>query len=213
MTSSDYLKDIKEIKQLMNKSSRFISLSGLSGIMAGIYALIGAWFARQELGMAYAARNNEYIYGGRSVWTEDITFKLLAIAAIVLCLAIVTGIILTQRKARKNGEKIFDKAALKLLINFLIPLTTGGVFTLILLQKGIVGLVAPTTLIFYGLACVNASKYTFGHVKYLGFANIILGLIATQYIGYGLYFWAVGFGIFHIIYGGFMYILLERTAK
>jgi len=128
-------------------------------------------------------------------------------------LAIITGIILTQRKARKNGETMFDKTAIKLLINFLIPLGTGGIFALIILQKGYVGLIAPITLIFYGLACVNASKFTVGHVKYLGFANIILGLIATQYIGYGLYFWAVGFGVFHIIYGGLMYILLERTSK
>lgn len=212
MTSSDYLKDIKEIKHLMNKSSRFISLSGLSGIMAGVYALAGAWFADLELLNAYELRKNSNEWHA-SVLTDDITFRLMTIAAIVLFLAIVTGIILTQRKARKNGEKIFDKTALKLLINFLIPLATGGIFSLVLLQNGIVWLVAPTTLIFYGLACVNASKYTFGHVKYLGYANIILGLISSQYIGYGLYFWAVGFGIFHIIYGGLMYILIERTAK
>ncbi|WP_298422785.1 hypothetical protein [uncultured Kordia sp.] len=212
MTSSDYLNDIKEIKNLMNKSSRFISLSGLSGIMAGVYALIGAWFARQELGKLYATKR--YLYeGGSYAGSNDITIKLLAIAAIVIILAIVTGIILTQRKARRNGEKIFDKSAIKLLINFLIPLATGGVFALIILQKGYVGLIAPVTLIFYGLACVNASKFTLGHVKFLGFANITLGLIATQYIGYGLYFWAIGFGLFHIIYGGLMYILVERTAK
>ncbi|MBC8756005.1 hypothetical protein H2O64_15110 [Kordia sp. YSTF-M3] len=212
MTSSDYLNDIKEIKNLMNKSSRFISLSGLSGILAGIYALIGAWFARQEIMSAYNV-NNRFLEGGRYTETSDVTTKLLVIAAIVILLAIVTGIVLTQRKARKNGEKMFDKAAFKLLINFLIPLVTGGVFALIILQKGLVGLIAPVTLIFYGLACVNASKFTLGHVKYLGIANIILGLIATQYIGYGLYFWAVGFGVFHIVYGGLMYILIERTTK
>ncbi len=208
MTSSDYLNDIKEIKNLMNKSSRFISLSGLSGIMAGIYALIGAWFARQEIGKVYGLKR-----GTQYISSNEITIKLLAIAAIVIILAIVTGIILTQRKARKNGEKIFDKTAIKLLINFLIPLGTGGILALIILQKGFIGLIAPITLIFYGLACVNASKYTLGHVKYLGFANIILGLIATQYVGYGLYFWAIGFGVFHIIYGGLMYLLIERTAK
>ena len=111
MTSSDYLKDIKEIKHLMNKSSRFISLSGLSGIMAGIYALVGAWFAKQELlglkGRKYESRLLESYEG-----SDPVVFKLLAIAAIVLFLAVVTGIILTQRKARKNGEKIFDKTAL-----------------------------------------------------------------------------------------------------
>lgn len=212
MTSSDYLNDIKEIKNLMNKSSRFISLSGLSGIMAGTYALIGAWFARQELLKVYQVKDHLY-ENGRYTSSSDVTLKLLAIAAIVLFLTIITGIILTQQKALKNGEKIFDRTAIKLLINFMIPLSTGGIFALIILQKGFVGLVAPITLIFYGLACVNASKFTFGHVKYLGFANIILGLIATQYVGYGLYFWAIGFGIFHIIYGALMYLLVERTAK
>ncbi|WP_046757328.1 hypothetical protein [Kordia jejudonensis] len=208
MTSSDYLNDIKEIKNLMNKSSRFISLSGLSGIMAGIYALIGAWFARQEIGKVYGLKR-----GTAYVSSNEITIKLLAIAAIVIILAVVTGIILTQRKARKNGEQIFDKTAIKLLINFLIPLATGGILALIILQKGFIGLIAPITLIFYGLACVNASKFTLGHVKFLGFANIILGLVATQYVGYGLYFWAIGFGVFHIIYGGLMYVLVERTTK
>ncbi|MEM6686654.1 MAG: hypothetical protein AAF617_12805 [Bacteroidota bacterium] len=212
MTSSDYLKDIKEIKDLMNKSSRFISLSGLSGIMAGVYALAGAWFAHKELLQVYEIQNTVPLTEA-SMLTSGIAFKLMAIAAIVLFLAVITGIVLTQRKARKNGERIFDKTAVNLLINFLIPLAAGGAFTFVLLQNNIAGLVAPATLIFYGLACVNASKYTVGHVKYLGYANIILGLIATQYIGYGLYFWAIGFGIFHIIYGGFMYILLERTAN
>jgi hypothetical protein len=201
MTSSDYLNDIQEIKNLMNKSSRFISLSGLSGIMAGVYALIGAWFAHREITFAYASRNTNPAMNSY-VGPDILTVKLLVIAASVILLAIVTGIILTQRKARKNGEKMFDKSAIKLLINFLIPLATGGIFALIILQKG-----------YIGLACVNASKFTVGHVKYLGLANIILGLIATQYIGYGLYFWAIGFGVFHIIYGGLMYILLERTSK
>lgn len=208
MTSSDYLNDIKEIKNLMNKSSRFISLSGLSGIMAGIYALIGAWLAHREILKVHDLQRDM-----RYISSNEITIKLLAIAAMVIILAIVTGIILTQRKARKNGEQIFDKTAIKLLINFLIPLGTGGIFALLILQKGFVGLIAPITLIFYGLACVNASKYTLGHVKFLGYANIILGLVATQYVGYGLYFWAIGFGIFHIIYGGLMYVLIERTAK
>ncbi|WP_046744997.1 hypothetical protein [Kordia zhangzhouensis] len=212
MASSDYLNDIKEIKHLMNRSSRFISLSGLSGVMAGIYALIGAWFAKQELAKA-ALNKIDMRTGHYEATTSEVTFNLLLIATIVVVLAIVTGIFLTQRKAKKNNEKMLDKSAIKLLVNFLIPLITGGIFTLVILQRGLVGLVAPTTLIFYGLACVSASKFTYGHVKYLGFSNIILGLIATQYIGYGLYFWAIGFGIFHIVYGTWMYILLEQNTK
>ena len=111
------------------------------------------------------------------------------------------GIFLSTRKAKKNNQKIWDLQTKRLLINLLIPLITGGIFCLILLFNGYVGIIAPLTLIFYGLALVNASKYTLKEVRSLGIAEIILGLIATYFIGYGLLFWSVGFGLLHIIYG------------
>ena len=91
-----------------------------------------------------------------------------------------------------------------------ISVFAGGLFCLVLLQYGIVGLVAPATLIFYGLALLNASKFTIGDIKYLGIANVFIGLIASQFVGYGLYFWALGFGIFHIIYGVILYNKYDR---
>jgi len=131
----------------------------------------------------------------------------------VAVLSIATGIILTVRKATRNHDKIWDSSTKRLLINFSIPLITGGVFILVLLDYGMIGLIAPCTLIFYGLSCINASKYTIGTIRYLGIAEIVLGLIATQFIGYGLYFWAVGFGVFHIIYGTFMYFKHDQTIS
>jgi hypothetical protein len=44
----------------------------------------------------------------------------------------------------------------------------------------------------------------------LGICEIGLGLIASIYMGYGLLFWAVGFGVLHIIYGIVMYMKYER---
>lgn len=204
MEAKKYLDDLSEIKNMMNRSSRFISLSGLSGILAGIYSLVGAFFANNLLNNGNY-RSSTYIdaYG-------QLKIKLIFIAVSVIVLAIITGIILTSIKAKKANEKVWDTTSKRLLINFFIPLITGGVFTFILIQKQIFGLIAPITLIFYGLACVNASKYTLGDVRYLGVLNIIIGLIATQYIGYGLYFWALGFGVLHIIYGGMMYIKHDR---
>ena len=205
MDDKNYLKDITEIKDMMNKSSRFISLSGLSGILAGIYALIGAYLAY------FILDNYNYLSDLRNPMNKDeIQFKLIVIATIVALLSIVTAFLLTKKKAKQDGTKIWDTTTKRLLFNFLVPLFTGGIFSLIILNQGFYSFVAPATLIFYGLALFSASKYTFGNVKYLGIAEIILGLISMNFIGYGLYFWAIGFGILHIIYGTLMYFKYEK---
>lgn len=209
MENEKYLKDLSEIKNMMNRSSRFISLSGLSGVFAGCYALIGAIAAKILLN-----RNDSVYNSYSSVSSNDLNsnlvIELTVIAIAVLILAIVTAIFLTTRKAKQNHQKIWDNTSKRLLINFFAPLIAGGMFCLVLLQYGLIGLISPAMLIFYGLALIHASKYTFGDLKGLGYANVILGLIATQFIGYALYFWAVGFGIFHIIYGIWMYNKYDR---
>jgi hypothetical protein len=200
MTQKNYLKEISEIKSIMNKSSRFISLSGLSGILAGIYALIGVTIA------IYILRNYKNSDSGVSlIPISYLEFIFIAIALVVLISSILTALILSAKKAKKSGEKLWDATSKRLLINFSIPLFTGGFFSLVLYQNNLIGLIAPSTLIFYGLACLNASKYTLGDIRYLGIVNIVLGLIATQFIGYGLYFWGIGFGVLHIIYGTVLY--------
>ncbi|KIC02020.1 membrane protein [Flavobacterium sp. JRM] len=196
-----YLQDITEIKNMMNKSSQFISLSGLSGIMAGIYALIGAHIANGLI----ESHSSYY------VTLESKTFKLIVLTAfLVLLFSIITAAILTVSKAKKQGEKIWNSTSKRVLINFLIPLVTGGIFGLLLLRNGYYGLIGPVTLLFYGLACVNASKYTLRDVRYLGITIIILGLISTEFSGYALEFWALGFGVCHIIYGSVMYFKYDR---
>jgi hypothetical protein len=204
MTNKKYLDDLNEIKNLMNRSSRFLSLSGLSGILAGVYALIGAFIARNLL------NKQPVIRADYSAAVAPLMFQLMIIALVVLVATLVTAFLLTRQKAIKNNEKIWDVTTKKLLISFLIPLVTGGVFGLNLLNQGFYGLVAPITLIFYGLSLINASKYTLDTVKYLGYSEIIVGLAATAYIGFGLYFWAVGFGLLHIIYGSFMHLKERR---
>lgn len=206
MENEKYLNDISEIKNLMNKSSRFISLSGLSGILAGVYALIGAWFAYKTI---YFDTSTMGAYRDLII-LDDAVIRLLLIATSVLVLSIVTGIILSIRKAKKSHEKVWNTASKRLVINFMIPLATGGFFIIFLIEKNMLGLVAPLTLIFYGLACVNASKYTLGDVRYLGITMIALGLLSTWFLGYGLLFWAIGFGGCHILYGSLMYFKHER---
>ncbi|WP_395046218.1 hypothetical protein [Flavobacterium sp.] len=201
MENKDYLKDIQDIKQMMSQSTQFISLSGLSGILAGIYALIGAFYVN------YLIEKHQGYY----ITLESYTFELIVLTAfVVLVASLVTAYIMTVNKAKKVGENMWNTSSKRLLINFAIPLFTGGIFALLLLRHGYYGLIAPITLLFYGLACVNASKYTLRDVRYLGITEIILGLLAVEFSGYGLYFWVLGFGVCHILYGGMMYYKYDR---
>ena len=193
---------LTEIKFLMERSSRFISLSGLSGVMAGIYALAGVGAAYYYVYRKIAVSNATYDRG-------DTTF-LLTDAAIVLILAVSTGIFLTTRKAKKDGNSLLDSSAKKLIINLCIPLVAGGFFCLAFLFYGNAFYVIPAMLVFYGLALVNASKYTRDDVRSLGMAEILLGLLSLFIVGYGLVFWAFGFGVLHIVYGVYMYFKYER---
>lgn len=207
METKDYLKDIQDIKSMMNQSSRFISLSGLSGVLAGIYSLVGAWFAYKTIYFDTSTMGNYK----NLIISQEAVYRLLGIASTVLILSILTGIILSVRKANKSNEKVWNPTSKRLVINFTIPLATGGFFILFLIEKEMLGLVAPLTLIFYGLACVNASKYTLGDVRYLGVTMILLGLLSTWFLGYGLLFWALGFGVCHILYGSIMYFKHDRN--
>ena len=205
MEKRKYLEDISEIKNIMNRSSRFISLSGMSGILAGMFALVGAYLAYM---IVYESPNPNVIGTDIILSTEQI-FDLTILGISVMILALISGVLLSMRKAKKNGEKIWDTSSQRLIINFLIPLSTGAIVCLIMIQKGLIIYVAPLTLLFYGLSCVHASKYTIGGVRYLGITIILIGLIATYFTGYGLLFWAIGFGLCHIIYGALMYFKYE----
>lgn len=207
MENEKYLKDISEIKNIMDKSSRFISLSGLSGILAGIYALIGAWLAYNTIYFDTTTLG-EY---DDLVITQPMIERLFIVAFAVLFLSVVTAVVMSANKAKKSNDTLWNASSKRLLVNFLIPLASGGFFILFLIEKNMFGLVAPLTLLFYGLACVNASKYTLGDVRYLGITMIILGLLSTWFLGYGLLFWALGFGVCHIVYGSMMYFKYDRN--
>ncbi|RZT93230.1 hypothetical protein EV201_2382 [Ancylomarina subtilis] len=201
MDKQKYIEDLRDIKQMMNRSSRFISLSGLSGISAGILAILGAYLAYQTI---YA--NQNYLEYRQAILSSGNLSTLLIIASTTLLLSIASGIFFTTRKARKNNQKLWDLQTKSLLINLFIPLVTGGILCLILLFKGFIGIIAPLTLIFYGLALVNASKYTLDEVRSLGIVEIVLGLLGIYFIGYGLIIWTIGFGIVHIVYGIIMHL-------
>ncbi len=202
---------LQDIRHLMERSSRFLSLSGLSGIAAGICALAGAWIAKQILDNYYGAYNSSGFFSGDDF--AKLRIKLLGLAAGVFVAALLSAFFFTWRRSKKQNVAIWGMSSKRLFWNMVIPLAAGGAFVLGMLYYDDWRYVAPACLVFYGLALINASKYTLSNIRYLGFAEIILGLINIFFIGQGLYFWAAGFGLLHIIYGVWMWFNYENKPS
>jgi len=197
--------DLASIRSLMERSSKFISLSGLSGILAGVYSLIGAV-------AAYCVMDHPTFNYNDVTLLQFIHALpyLLWIAIAVIVASLLTSVFLSNKKAKRNGQPIWGNTSKALLFHMVVPLLTGGLLILIFLYRGYFGIVAPAMLVFYGLALIGASNFTFTDIKYLGLCQIILGLIAAFMPGYGLAFWAIGFGVLHIVYGSVMYLKYDR---
>lgn len=211
--SREHLQTLTEIRSLMERSSKFLSLSGLSGVSAGLIALGGAAvvYTRLRTGLfTILHADPEATYTG--INQEDTQQFLVTVAMSVLFLALLAGTYFTVRKARRQGLGVWNQSSRRLLWAMAVPLATGGVFCLALLQYNLIWLAFPATLIFYGMALLNGSKYTLRDVESLAYCEIGLGLISLFWPGYNLLTWAIGFGVLHIVYGLAMYYKYERTT-
>ena len=190
------LKTLQEIHSIMDRSARFLSLSGWSGVWAGMVALAGAFIA----------------YG----WVTDdihtyeqvngVEYKsYIALAVAVLLLAVAGAYFFTARKAKSRGHSIWDSASRQFITSIAIPLLAGGIFSFMFLYNGDIGYIAPACLVFYGLALINGSKFTLSDIRYLGMLELVLGCVCLFMPGYGLYFWAAGFGALHVLYGAIVW--------
>lgn len=197
--------DLVHIRSMMERSSRFISLSGLSGVFAGLSALLGGVYVYQ----LFKANGIEYFEDNHQLYSTSLITELILTAFVILFFALAFGIFFTVRKSKKLNLPIWTSATKNMLFNLAIPLIAGAVFCFALVYHHMFILVAPSTLIFYGLALLNAEKYTYSDIKYLGFSEVVLGSIALFFVGYGLVFWILGFGILHIFYG----LLLFKKYK
>lgn len=211
--STNPTEDLHAIRDIMERSSKFLSLSGLSGIFAGVCALVGAavaWFLIFDSGQI---RYAEYLSDQSNAITSSISLYLAIDALLVLAFAILGAVYFSLRKARKAGQKLWTPSTRHLVVHLLIPLVAGGIFTLILVFRNSQELIAPVMLIFYGLSLVNAGKFTFGEIHYLGLTEIVLGILAGIFVSYGLLLWTVGFGLMHIIYGTVMFFRHDRQKN
>lgn len=201
MDSKNYQEDLSHIRSMMERSSRFISLSGLSGVFAGLVALLGATYVY----FIFKREGINYFDGNRNVFNDSLVRELFLVGIVILLAALLLGYFFTSKKSKSENVKIWNPTTKRLLFNFSIPLVTGGFFCLGLMYHELYVLIAPATLIFYGLALINAEKYTLTDVKYLGYCQVVLGLLSFFFLGWGLVFWAIGFGVLHIVYGIVMY--------
>ncbi len=201
------LETLQDIKRMMERSSRFISLSGWSGIAAGTCALVGAWIANNRIKLYY---ENEFPTG--SACPVCLKRDLLIIGFCVFVAAFTTATVFTFLKSKKEGVAIWGNSARRLLWNTLLPMVAGGFLLCRMIELKQYEFIAPGSLIFYGLALVNGSKYTMGEVRYLGYGEIILGIFNLWAFHSGLIFWGLGFGVLHIIYGASMWWKYDRLS-
>jgi hypothetical protein len=201
-TSAD---DLKTIRKIMEGSTKFLSLSGFSGVFLGLFAIAGALIAHFMIldrgDMSYI----EYFNTLSAEETVNVRWQMIADALSVLFLSLLTAIFFSFRKAKGSGESFLTPVSKRMFINLLIPLVTGGLFAIILLFQEYYQLIVPGLLIFYGLALINAGKFTYNEFFYLGILEIITGLFCALFPVQGMIFWIIGFGILHIGYGLFMY--------
>lgn len=200
MDNKEVINTLSEIHEMMARSSKFLSLSGLSCAVVGVFALCASCLA------------NFIIQYPQCPHYQKVTI-LTVLALFLLCLSLLTIFIFSKKKADKNHLSFkLDKTVRMMLWNFALPLLVGGFLCLALIYQGHYGLTSSFMLIFYGLALINLSNFTFSSIKYMGYMQLILGICDFCAVNYSLLFWSLGFGVCHIVYGLVFYIKFERKA-
>ena len=87
MESKNYQEDLSHIRSMMERSSRFISLSGLSGVFAGLVALLGAGYVYFIL----KRESIDYFAGDSNVYSKDLVLELMFVGLVILFLAVLSG--------------------------------------------------------------------------------------------------------------------------
>ena len=201
----EQLAAIQEMRDMMDQATRFKSISGLSGILAGIITFVCLYTIYLVTGIS--PFESEAL---DRMWLSSSQALILCfISLLIICIGI--GFYLAMRNANLSGKSAWDNAAKRLAFSLAIPVFAGGIFSMLLARFGLIAIAAPATLLFYGMGLVSASKYTLDAVRTVGLLFVFLGLLATYFLAYGLLIWTLGFGLLHVIYGFIIYVKYERA--
>ncbi len=200
---TESLQELKHIKMMMERSSKFLSLSGLSGISAGLCALAGGWLGARII-------DNSTKPGADH---PELYNNLLLVGGITFLAALLTAIFFTWLRSRSSGLPLWGPTTYRVIWSLALPILTGGLVILRCGQLGYYDILIPASLIFYGIALISAAKHTLGEVRILGYAELVLGSLALWLTNYSIYIWLTGFGVLHIIYGCIMWWKYERIKQ
>lgn len=205
------LEALNDIKRLMERSSRYAALSGKSGIIVGVFALISTIISYTILDTnPFDQRLYTDILLTDGRMELSMLKSLLFNYGTTLIISFFVAMWLADKKAKRNQEKSWDSTAKRMLLNFSIPLLSGGLFCFLLFLRNDLDLILPCTLVFYGLALLNASRYTVDEINSLGIFLLVFGIIGSFFTNLGILLWALGFGVFHIIYGIILHYKYEK---
>jgi hypothetical protein len=209
--TQDPLEALSDIRNMMERSSKFVALSGKAGIFAGIFTLVGAIAGYFMLDIqADELSNYQFLFLADGSFDAQHFNTLLLLLGAIFVASVTTACLLAAQNAKKRGMAVWDATTRRVVFHFAVPLVTGALFSLALLHHHSIDLIAPTTLIFYGLSHVNMSKYTLDEIRTFGIIHILLGLIGAMHVNLGIQLWVIGFGLFHILYGAFIYFKYEK---
>ena len=207
--------ELASIRNMMEKSSKFSNLSGLSVFLTGLLTIIAASVIYFDIGFSYSDVEISYsqlIHNEGTKENLDQKIRLLSlIASVILILSIIILYVTASKKTKKEGIKLFNPTFQRTARSLFVPLISGGIFSFFLIHHQIYGLVAPATLIFYGLGLIAASRNSYEELEILGYVQLMLGIIASYFMGAGLLFWVIGFGLGHILFGGYLHFKYDKA--
>ncbi|MFS0490960.1 hypothetical protein [Leadbetterella byssophila] len=180
MSEQDVLKDIRSI---MERSTRFHALSGESGIWVGVLALLFSVYRVYRWGL--------------KVDTADGAAE----AVLLLILSVTAGYLWAKKRAMAVKQSLWSASSKAMIKALAVPLLVGGFLVISFMSLDLYGLVVPMFLIFYGLGLYAASTYTFKELQLVGILFLLLGMVSFWVPEYGVVFFGLGFGLLHIGYG------------
>ena len=200
------MESLREIRSIMERSTTFMSLTGLSGVVSGLIGILTVIIVSVKLKSVFLSGNAIY----RMVTQPDLRLFIIITALAALILALASGLLLTCLKARKRKQEIWNSVSRRFAVHLFLPLVAGGLFTIALVLNGQLQFVCPAMLLFFGLALVNAARFVQMDMFWLGTLEVSLGVAASFWTPGGLILWGGGFGLATLLYGTFMYFKYER---
>lgn len=211
MEEKEVRQTLNDIREMMSKSSRFQSVSGWSIIIVGLYAAVASAMAAAVIGVGdwLPGFENLHRYANLNTPSRIRTAALIAIG--LLALSLLTVFVFAIVKSKRHHLRFaLDKRMMQMLLDFFVPLAAGGLLSMALVMQGHYGLTSSIMLLFYGLALINCSHYTYPVLRYLGYAELLIGVVDCFTMSHALLFWFLGFSVMHILFGIVYVLMFER---